>query len=123
MQDKITITLGNETKTFKMFYGLLDELAKNVGDIDGVGEMLTDADLRNACLKSILAERDDEGNPQPMNLFYLDISPEDVNLLLAWAQEHVLDFFLKYLEKTAQLGEQNKARVMALMPSSSGGED
>lgn len=123
MDDIIQIKVGEQTKEIKMSFGLLNELAKKVGDIDAVPMLNIDPDLREGILTSVLSERDGRGNiTEPVNLFQLDMDPEDAILLVEWVGAHILDFFLKSLEKTKTLMEDQEERIKALMPTSSGSQ-
>lgn len=119
---KYTTGAGAEAEV-KMTYGLLDALCVTCGDIDGALMVSVDNDLRTEVLNQIFADRDERGNIQtPANLFALDMSPEDVQRLLDWVQEHVADFFLKALEGAVATKNREGDRIKALQSISTGGE-
>lgn len=110
-------------QTITMTYGLLNECVREVGDVDQLAEIHIDQELRNALLVIVLSERDDEGRiEKPVNLHKLELSVAEVQELLDWIGEHVADFFIGSLERTKKLLTDRGDRMMALMPSSSGGE-
>ena len=121
MESTFDITIGDEPKSIKMTFGLLNVLCKAVGDIDGAATIVMDNALRDAVLTELLSERNKDGKiTKPINLVYLELDPDDAADLLSWAGEHIMDFFLKGLEKAKALQDNNLARIEALMPTSSG---
>jgi hypothetical protein len=80
-----------------------------------------DQDLREAVIIELLSPRDKTGKiTEAIDLNMLEVDTDALVELINWAQEHVLDFFLKGLERSKALQDQNMTRVRALMPSSNG---
>lgn len=122
MDDTFTISLQGNPRTIKMHFGLLNVLCKAVGQIEDAAVMALDNDLREIMLIELLSERDAKGLiTEPLVVFTLDASADEVSRLLGWAQEHILDFFLKEAEKTSDQMGPIKIRVDALKLSSTGG--
>lgn len=125
MSDKNTtmdITLGGENLEVKMSFGMLNEIARQVGSIELIGEIAIDPNLRDSVITSLLSKRDAKGKIiEQVNLFTLDMETDEVTALLHWAGGHVADFFLNSLEKTKTLLEDREGRLKALMPTSNGG--
>lgn len=122
MQDTIQITINGKAKDLKMTFGLLNEMARTIEDVDNVPLLAIDADLREKALIALLSERDERGRiTEEFNLFTIDASPEEILDLLDWAGAHVTDFFLKSLEKAKVLMDGNMDRIKALTPTSTGG--
>lgn len=122
VKDKLTITINGEPKTIKMTFGLKNTLARVMGDITAIAELAIDADLRDAVIYETLAERDEEGNiVKKPNLFYLDISSEEIIDLLDWVGGHVLDFLLETATRSKATLMQNEKKLKALQLTSSGG--
>ena len=121
MAEKHTVSIGGEDKTIKMTFGLLNAVCRTVGDIDGAAQMSMDPYLRDMVLVELLSPRDATGKiTEPVDIFNLDIEPDDVVKLLDWASTQALDFLLKGLERAKALQERNMPRVKALMPTSTG---
>ena len=121
MAEKYTISIGGEDKTIKMTFGLLNAVCRTVGDIDGAAQISMDPYLRDMVLVELLSPRDATGKiTEPVDIFNLDIEPDDVVKLLDWASTQALDFLLKGLERAKALQERNMPRVKALMPTSTG---
>ena len=121
MADKFTIKIDGKERDVKMTFGLLNALCRAVGDIDGATQMTMDQNLRDAVLVELLSERDKAGKiTSNINLAEMEVSIDDVVDLLDWAGNHVLDFFLKGLERAKSLQDRNLLRIKALMPSQLG---
>lgn len=121
MADKFTIKIDGKERDVKMTFGLLNTLCRRVGDIDGASQITMDQELRDAVLVELLSDRDKAGKiTEEINLAELDVSIDDMVELLDWAGNHVLDFFLKGLERAKALQDRNLGRIKALMPSPSG---
>lgn len=115
MDKFIDVTVNGEIRELKMTYGLVNELARVIGDIDAIPMIGIEADLRDEVMKVLLAKRDSRGNvKETPDLFNLDIEIDQVQELLSWVGEHVLDFFLISLERGKELGKKNEDRLKAL---------
>ena len=116
-----TIKVDGKERDIKMTFGLLNTLCRRVGDIDGASQMTIDQVLRDVVLVELLSDRDKNGKIiAEVDIDTLDLDLDELINLLDWAGEHVLDFFLKGLEKTKSLQDRNMNRIKALMPSSNG---
>ena len=120
-KDIFTIKVNGKEQDVKMTFGLLNNLCRKVGDIDGAATIMMDQVLREGVLVELLSPRDRTGKiTEEIDLNTLEIDMDAVVELLDWAQEHVLDFFLKGLERAKALQDRNLTRIRALMPSSAG---
>lgn len=118
--DTFTIKIGEEDRKIKMTYGLLDQLCNTAGEVEDSMMFTLDKDLRAEALRLLLSERDKEGViKKPVNMFTLDVDPEEVEALLDWAGVHVLDFFLRAMTKAKEHSESRKDLLSTL----NGGED
>ena len=121
MADTFSIKINGKERDVKMSFGLLNILCQKVGDLDGAATIAMDQSLREGVLIELLSDRDTRGRiSEEFDLFTADMNPDDVVALLDWAGEHVLDFFLKGLERAKKLQERNMPRLKALMPSQAG---
>ena len=119
--DIFTIKVNGKEQDVKMTFGLLNNLCRKVGDIDGAATIMMDQALREGVLIELLSIRDRSGKiTEDIDLNTLEIDMDAAFELLDWAQEHVLDFFLKGLERAKALQDRNLTRIRALMPSSAG---
>lgn len=118
-----TIEVDGDPRDIKMTFGLLNELVRVIGDVEGIAEISFNNDLRDAVLNEVFSERDEQGRiKEPVNLFNLAVDPDDVVNLLEWVGAHVTDFLLKQMLKTKVMVESNQGRLKALMPTSTGSE-
>lgn len=117
MSESLTVTVNGEEKKLFMSYGLLNKLAKMVGDANDVSDIYISPDLQAEVLKLALF-----GKGTPPDLDDIDISIGDSDKVINWVGEHTLNFFLRGLEAASALSKKNEARVLKLMPSSDGTE-
>lgn len=117
--DTIKITVGEEERKIKMTYGLLDQLCNIAGEAEDALMFTLDKDLRAKALRLLLSDRDSDGViKKDVNMFTLDVDPDQIEELLDWAGAHVLDFFLRAATKAKDKAESRKD----LLSSLSGGE-
>lgn len=116
--DNFTIKIGDEERDIKMSFGLLNILCRRAGDLDGAAMINMDQSLREAVITELLSARDEKGKiKSEVDIMFLDVEPSAVIELLDWAGNHVMDFFLKGLERTKALQDRNMGRIKALMPT------
>ena len=120
-EDTFDIKVNGRDHSIKMSFGLLNTLCRQVGDIEAAAVMALDTNLRDAVLVELLSEHGANGKIiEPVDLEVIEVEPDAVIDLIDWAGTHVLDFFLKGLERTKKLQEANTGRIKALIPSSTG---
>lgn len=118
MAEVFTVSVDGKEVDVKMTFGLLNNLCRAIGDIDGVAQINTNPDVRDGVLVQLLSPRDARGKITSMiDPLTLDIDIDDSIDLIDWAGDQVLDFFLKALERTKSLQDRNLDRIKALMPS------
>lgn len=123
MDAEKTVTVNGKEVTVKMTFGLLNEMCRVCGEIDGAALLLMDNDLRELALITLLSERDAKGKiKKQIDVNEIDMDMDEAVDLLDWAGGHVADFFLKAAERTKGRFEPLQKRVQALMPTSSGSE-
>lgn len=121
--NSIDLQVDGESREIKMSYGLLDELARVIGDVDSIGGFSLVPEMREAVLNAVLAKRDHKGKiVSPVNFFEIDLDTETANAILDWVAGHVLDFFLKRLTTAKTQVEARQKDISALMPTSAGGK-
>lgn len=121
--DVIEVVIGDETKKIKMSFGLLNECAKVIGDIDNITEISLNPEIRDRLLIEVLSARDEMGViTDPISVFNLDMTPEAVITLLDWVGSHVADFFLNSMTRVKDLLTSREEKLKSLMPTSNGGE-
>jgi len=119
--DIFNINVNGKELDIKMTFGLLNNLCRKVGDIEAAAVIALDTNLRDAILVELLSDRNDKGKiVNPIDLDSLQVEPDAIIDLIDWAGTHVLDFFLKGLERTKKLQELNTSRIKALIPTSPG---
>lgn len=120
---KFKIKVNDEEKTIFMSFGLLDLCANVIGDLDESATAAADNKMRGGLIAALLSEYDDEGEvSKKFNLMSADIDEDDVLNLLAWAQEHVMRFFIKSLQKASDLTSRNMDALTDLMSSVAGSQ-
>jgi hypothetical protein len=121
MADTFDIVVNGSEKQVKMTFGMLNILCRAVGDVDSAASVNFDPVLRQVFLVELLSARDVKGKiTEPFDLDTADMDIGQAGELIAWAGDHVLDFFLKGLEKTKALQERHQGRIKALMPTPAG---
>jgi hypothetical protein len=119
--DLFNITVNGKEHEIKMTFGLLNNLCRKVGDIEAAAVIALDTTLRDSILIELLSSRGANGKIiEPIDLDVVEVEPDAIIDLIDWAGTHVLDFFLKGLERTKKLQEANTGRIKALIPSSTG---
>ena len=121
MSDTFPITINNEEREIFMSFGLLNELTTIVQDPSRISTISLDPQLRNAFITSLLSERKKSG--KVLNAFDLDdteVSYEAVENAIAWAQEHVMSFFVRSYRQIARVTEKHQEEVTALTSSLGG---
>jgi len=119
--DTFDINVNGKDLTIKMSFGLLNTLCRKVGDIEAAAVIALDTTLRDGILIELLSDRGPNGKiTEPIDLDVIEVDPDAVIDLIDWAGTHVLDFFLKGLERTKKLQEANTGRIKALIPTSIG---
>lgn len=121
MKQDITIQVSGKSKKIVMTFGLLHEICKVSGDVDGALFLLNDNDLREQALIELLSERNSDGQiEEPLRMFNLDMAQDDVVKLLEWAGKHAADFFVTAMEKAKEIGEEGHARLRKIQSEESG---
>lgn len=111
---------GKEHEIF-MSFALLNRLAFLVGDIDNIGMIHINPEMREAFMKELMAERSKGGKiTKEVQIDDVEISLDDIQLALDFASEHVLDFTLGALEKSMLLQQRNQGRMLNLKSTASG---
>lgn len=104
---RITLDVAGTERTVFMSFGLLNEIAALVQSPENVPELSFNATVSTAALHLMLAPRDKRGNILPEKedepAVPLDLDPDTAERLLDWAGEHILDFFVRRLAKSATL--------------------
>jgi hypothetical protein len=115
--DTIDITYNGKTREVFMSFGLLNEISRAVGDVEQIGMISVDPDMRETVLDILLSDRDEEGKiSKHFNVAAARITMDEVNRLIEWVADNVFDFFLKALGGAKRLQEKNAPRVLELMP-------
>lgn len=120
-EDIFDLQVNGKEHNIKMTFGLLNNLCRKVGDIEAAAVIALDTNLRDSILIELLSTRGADGKIiSPIDLDVVEVEPDAIIDLIDWAGTHVLDFFLKGLERTKKLQEANTGRIKALIPTSIG---
>jgi hypothetical protein len=118
MSSEITVEVNGQSVEVKMTFGLLNEMCRLCGDLDGMAMLMLDNDLRVQALKTLLSKRDEKGKVvEEINIETLDISTDHVLFLLDWAAGHVSDFFIRAATTTRDRVEPLREKVRVLSTS------
>lgn len=118
MSDTITIKQNDEDRELFMSFGLLNELTRIIGTPDRVPQVALDPNLRDEFLTALFAKRKKSGKiEEAADIEDLDVSYEDVELVLRWAQEHVMSFFVRSFRQIKAVTDKHEAEVMNLTSS------
>lgn len=102
--DKIlTVTVDGAEREIKLSYGLQDQILRLVKDTNEVGNIYVDADIRNAVIEQVLADRSNTGKiVLKKNFDDYDIETEEVEKILDWVVTIVTSFFSRVLASLEQ---------------------
>lgn len=121
MSDTITIKQNDEDRELFMSFGLLNELTRIIGDPGRVPQVALEPDLRDEFLTALFAKRKKSGKiEEAADIDDLDVSYEDVEKALTWAQEHVMSFFVRSFRQIKAVTEKHEAEVTSLTSSLAG---
>jgi hypothetical protein len=113
---RIKVTVNGTSRELFMSFGLLNEICRGVGDMQGAIAIPTNAELRDYALIVVLSERNAETGEveKACNLRTLDIPVDEAEELLIWISEHTTDFFLRTMERVVKTQKANESRFRAL---------
>lgn len=121
MERTLTLEINGKSRDLFMSFGLLNELAVLLGDVDRLVELPINHDLRTTILKSVLSERSKAGKiTAEADLSEIDMDPHDIPKVLTWVSEWVVDFFIRSGEAVKSVFVANTERVKSLTSSPTG---
>jgi hypothetical protein len=120
MDDRITVTINDEERTFLMSYGLLNRLAKMVGEYEEPSAMFVDPEMQEKILLYVIKGRKADFENDSIEDF--EISIQDSQNLVKWAGQHVIDFFVKGLTSANEVSQQFEDQMTSLAPSQTGSQ-
>jgi hypothetical protein len=106
---------------YLMSFGLLNTLLAVVGDMPRVSLIGVDTMLRGQVLSEVLSTRDEKGViVEPFNPFTCKLTGAEVQALIQWVSEHLLDFMLEAVERNLETHKRHEAVLMSLTASGTG---
>lgn len=94
----------SDGKEIKMYFGLLNRLAKLIGGFNTVALVLTDINVQEEVIKNLFNKYDTKGKViEEANFEEMEYDPMEIQRLLVWVTEHLTSFFLKNLQSMAQV--------------------
>lgn len=112
------IRVNGEVREVFMSYALLNRLAYLVGNPDHVPLIECDPETRDVVLVELLSERSKTGKiKERIELDMIEVDLDEIQALLNWAAESVLNFTLGAIENSKALQLKHQARVLRLMSS------
>ena len=116
-------TLDGSTIEVFMSFGLLNTLVRIVKDPDVIVQLPFLHDVRDEFLDALVQVRSKTGmllSDERNKLENMQVAPTVIVDLLAWAEEHVLDFFISQATKLHKINQKNDKSLKALTPSTPG---
>lgn len=122
MSDKFSINIDDTEREIFMSFALVSELASVVGGPENIGHMHLDPVMRDTTLILLLSERSKGGRvtKELENIGDVEASINDLENLLDWASQHVLDFFLRSIQRGTKIANNNKEKMEQLASTLSG---
>lgn len=124
---RVTVTINDEPVTFFMSFGLLDRLIVIVNETSSVASFEMDEVARYAIMREVFLKRGKSGVFEDTNeQFNLDdflMTTDDAVSIFDWVTEHVMDFFVKGVEKAKSTTEKMAPRIQNLKQFVSGSKD
>lgn len=125
--ERLTVTINDTPVTLFMSFGLLDRLVTIVGETQSVASFEMDEVARHTIMREVLLKRGKsgvfEGTNEEFDLDNFFMTVDDAMNVLAWVSDHVMDFFVKGVEKARATTEKLAPRIQNLKLSVSGSVD
>lgn len=117
----IKVTINGEEREVFMSFALLNHLVAIIEDVTRLPMIQTDPLVRSIFLTELLHVRTKGGKvTERVEIDDLDMSMDEIQDLLEFASEHVLDFTLGALERAAALQIKSQARMLSLKSTQAG---
>lgn len=114
MDDKLTVKFRGEDRILFASYLRLNSWLRVVGNAGNIPNILVDPDLSENILRVALAEKGGAGEMFSFELVEGDVSNEDADRILFWAQDHLTDFFMRRLQKINENAAELEPKAKAL---------
>lgn len=115
-----TIKVDDQDYEIFMSFALLNRIAFLVGNPDHVHTIMLNPEMREAVLRELISPRDKKGKiSKVMEIYDVEISLEDTQIALDFAADHVMDFTVRALSRSAALQNRNQERIETLQKSTS----
>lgn len=119
--DRLDVTIDGESRELFMPFAMLSELTRLIPNVEGMGQLMIDPDLRDAALAIVLSERNAQGKIEtPFDMAVSTMNTATANSILDWVMENVVDFFVQAMESSRRLIEKHQKTVQGSMSSPSG---
>ena len=118
---KLPVIGADKPRTVFMSFGMLAELTSVVPDVDSLGQIHVDPEVRANVLRVLLSDRDEKGEISVEHTVYsMPMMPPDAIDLLNWAHKHVAAYFMDALQnmsKTAGALQGVMETMMSSLPT------
>ena len=109
---------SDKPRTIFMSFGLLAELTTIVKDVDSLGRIHVDPEVREEVLKILLSDRDEKGKiSTEHNVYSVPMMPPDAISLLNWVHDHVAAYFMDALQKMSKTAGALQGVMETMMSS------
>lgn len=124
LSPSLVLNINGQPREIFCSFALLNQITNLLGGLEGVEHIavvMLDPVTRDLVLKEVLAERSKGGAIiKPIaDIGEVEISLDDVQTLLEWVSEHVMDFTLGVLEKSTAFQFRHQARLLKMVPQPS----
>lgn len=119
MTDKITVTVNGQSTEFFMSFGLLKRLATLFSDVTFL-DVSTNPSVHEALMQEVLRKVKPNVEAEEFDVDDYGVSIEDVEKIVDWATEHVVDFLARRAQSLKDLSVRKKDQMSILMPSLGG---
>lgn len=121
--DRIDVVVAGEPRTVLMSFSRLSKIVTVIGGINDIAERLHNPDISCFLLAEVLRPPSVKIRTQEDAENIVEesaISPSEGAVILAWVEEHVVDFILSRANSTASLAMKLQEVLKGLMHTSDG---
>ena len=115
---KLSVIGADTPKVIFMSFGMLAELTTIVKDVDSLGRIHVDPEIREEVLKVLLSDRDEKGEISTEHTVYsVPMMPPDAISLLNWVHNHVASYFMDALQNMTKTAGALQGLMETMMSS------
>lgn len=117
----LEVKINGDSKQLFMSYALLSRCTLIVGGPDQVPLLASDVEIQEKVLLEVLTVREKKNIVfKPETLDEIEVSLEDISLILDWVGSHIVDFFMKQTVKAVDQAKRYQKQVESLQHTANG---